>query len=293
MKRIKGFICNWYARRKSSSSNTELGSGQFDYSKSTAVVRLDLLIKAMSAIAIVAIGVVTYRFQSQSEGARAAEAQRQVEEQRYLPLFRGISEVDLALGEISAEFGEPSYTSVQALREKRLGASLSFLADSLYFPVEDPKVGEPNEPKMRLLTAPDNANGTKGAREIELKVEEAVRLLGTVLSLEPMLRRKSKTPHLMIRVAEGSLIFETENLVRVDEVPLDARVFPAFEKWLPGQMEVDDLYSYVDVDTIADDIAGQLMLIAKDQLKQHPQLADKYVVIRNDVIRGRQELLPH
>jgi hypothetical protein len=43
---------------------------------------------------------------------------------------------------------------------------------------------------------------------------------------------------------------------------------------------------------MADDIAGQLITVTKIILAQHPELADKYVVIRNDVIRGREEILP-
>src|ERR1700720_406312 len=97
-----------------------------DYSKTKAVVRLDLIFKALSAIGLVVLGIVSIRFQAKAEAARHDAEDLEIKEQKYLPLFRGLSEVDVTLEEISAEFGWPTYTHEEADRENRLGTRLAY-----------------------------------------------------------------------------------------------------------------------------------------------------------------------
>ncbi|HYR77003.1 MAG TPA: hypothetical protein VEM96_14280 [Pyrinomonadaceae bacterium] len=276
-------------------------SAHVDFSKTKKVVITDLAIRAVSAVAVVAIGVVSFFIQQHLQSAQATVAAkektqqeaanaRDEEEQAYLPCFRGISEVDLALEEVSAQFGWPTYTKDEADRENRLGTRLAYIADSLYFPAAAKQGG----PEIQILTAADNARKNELApgegQKISLTVEDAVRMLSEVLRIAPMLWQMNQKPNLTVLVKNGSLEFDTPDGKFVDSIPLEERTVPAFKQWL-SPMKAHDLYTDVDVTGMADEIGRQLADIAKAEIRQHPKLADKYVVIRSDVLRGRQELL--
>ncbi len=262
---------------------------QADYSKTRSVVRTDLTIKAITAIAVASIGFASFRLQRDSTAARDETAKREAQEQQYLPFFRSVSEVDIALAEISAQFGWQTNSEEEAKRESVLGTRLAYLADSLYFPLQD---FQANEPRVFILTAEDKATGKKDAQAIELSGENTVRLLSEVMRITPMLRSMTEKGNVMVQVKDGALVFENNEGKSIGSVPLDARSVSSFMQWLPKRTKVDYLYDEFDLSTMADDIAGQLITVTKKILAQHPELADKYVVIRDNVIRGREEIVP-
>src|SRR5690349_6323704 len=184
-------------------NTNETPNHSVDFSKTREVVIADLMIKATSAVAVVVIGVVGILIQqhlhdSQTQADDHAKQQRlsadlrDQEEQAYLPCFRGIREVDLALEEVSAQFGWPKYTEEEAYRENRLGTSLAYIADSLYFPAAKSSGG----PEIMVRTAEANAdkyNLEDGCdKKINLTVENAVRLLSELLRISPMLHQMNK-----------------------------------------------------------------------------------------------------
>jgi hypothetical protein len=76
-----------------------------DYSKTRPVVRTDLFIKAVTALAVASIGFASFRLQRDAAKAPDETVNREAQEQRYLPFFRSVSEVDIGLAEVSAQFG--------------------------------------------------------------------------------------------------------------------------------------------------------------------------------------------
>ena len=273
-----------------------------DYSKKKEIVLADLSIRAVSAVAVVVIGIVGFLIQqhlrnAQYDADNREKAQRVVadardqEEQAYLPCLRGISEVDLALEEISSEFGWPKYTQQEADRESRLGTRLAYIADSLYFPAAKTAGG----PQITVRTAAANIrmnqNGEdESAETISLTVEDAVRLLSEMLRITPILHQRNQ-PDLWAQVSGASLVFKTAAGKAVDSIPLERRTLAAFNLWLPRPVNAHELYTDLDLTGMADEIGKEIADIAKEQIKEHPKLADKYVVIRSDVLRGRGELL--
>jgi hypothetical protein len=283
-----------------SENNQASGKSQEDYSKKKEIVLADLIVKGVSALAIVGIGIAGFLIQQHLQNAqlqeanrdkvqRAAADQRDQEEQAYLPCLRGISEVDLALEEVSSEFGWPRYTAEEADRESRLGTRLAYIADSLYFPAAK----DPGGPEITLRTAAANMASSEPAADpqtITITVEEAVRLLSEMLRLSPMLYKMNRE-ELTAQVDGPSLSFRTSSGKLIDSIPLERRTVPAFNRWLPQPVNAHLLYTDVDLTGMADEIGKQISEIAKEQIREHPKLADKYIVIRSDVLRGRQELL--
>jgi hypothetical protein len=201
--------------------------------KTSWFVNLDAAVKIVVAMAVAVISFATYRlqtaandFQQQTETARQKAVALANDEQRYLPLFRSITEVDAALVEISTEFGWPLYTHQEADQENRLGTRLAYLADSMYFPHDDFGDGKP---KILLLTAVDNASGVKNGTTVSMRADDAVRLLSELMRIEPMLKRMSERAGLNARVVDGSLTFEDRRHVIVDEIPLANRAVAPFE----------------------------------------------------------------
>ena len=262
----------------------------FDYSKTWWVVSLDIMFKGLSAIGLVALGAMSLQFQMNNGDLQKKDNARELSEQAYLPVFRGSAEVDLALGEISAQFGRAQHTKEEANRESVLGTRLAFLADSLYFPSVD---GKQQGSKVQLITAPDNAYGADDPTIIDLDTEDAVRLLAVLMSLEPEFREKG-AQHLWVNVegARESLVFWTKDGKEVDELPLEHRLVAPFDMWLSERMPAADVYRKVDIDTLADELRRQLTVNTKSIISKGPTLADKYLIIRNDVIHSRQELFP-
>jgi hypothetical protein len=271
-----------------------------DFSKTRKIVLADLTIKAVSAIAVVVIGGVGFLIQRHLQNTQAAASThekqqreeanaRDQEEQAYLPFFRSISEVDLALEEISSQFGWPKYTQEEADRKSRLGTRLAYIADSLYFPASESAGG----PEISIRTAAANAQNKSGDDKgdtIRLSVEDAVRLLSEVLRISPMLHQMNRQ-NLVAKVDKGSLVYTKKGGEFVDSIPLEERTVAAFKTWLGQPIDAGEFYTDVDPTGLADEIGKQLAEIAKKEIKEHPKLADKYIVIRSDVLRGREQLL--
>jgi len=124
------------------------------------------------------------------------------------------------------------------------------------------------------------------------------------MRLEPKLHEMQGKKNMMVRIGKGSLCFEDaseeylpddecKNADRFgdDEVPLAQHSIKSFEQWLPRRMTVDDLYQRLDLTTMGDDISEELSVVTKEMIMAHPEMADKYVTIRADVIREREQLL--
>jgi hypothetical protein len=287
------------AEAQSGNPKQQVGTTVAMPSRSISLTTIETAVKIIVAVAAAVISIATLKLQRsaadlqrQSEKDRQAAAAVAINEQRYLPLFRSITEVDAALVEISTQFGWPKYTHAEADQENRLGTRLAYLADSMYFPKSD---FANSGPTVSLLAATDNASGTPTpkATPVKLSAADAVRLLSELMRIEPMLHHMSQNSDSIAKVINGELQFTTPSDTFIDSIPLADRAVPAFEAWLPaGGIRTRQLYRDVDITTIADSIDNQLIVSAKEVLTNHPELADKYVAIRNDVYRGRSELLP-
>jgi hypothetical protein len=130
----------------------DVRSSSQDFTKSKTYAITDLFVKSISALAIVALGVAGWRLQSRDQQTRTAIDEQERTERKYLPTLRRITEVDLILGQISADFVWPKHTKSELTREASLGTHLGYFAGSLFFPK-----GE--ERYVKVVTAHDNAAG--------------------------------------------------------------------------------------------------------------------------------------
>jgi hypothetical protein len=269
-----------------------------DCTKTRWYALTDLFVKAISAVAVVALGIAGWRLQSHDQKARASdqlmrddvERSKQINDRRdrserqYLPMLRSLTEVDLALVETSTEFAWPTYTDSQRGRRERLGEHLSYLAGTLYF--------TNSEPTLKIATALDNARSVHHPKRIEIPARAAVLMLAERIRLSPFFDEWDKPTGNVRLDDEGELAFD-DDFNHEDAVSVDSRTVAAFQSWLPAEgMPVRELVHQVDVPTLASEMHEQLSLIIEQTVRKDPQvLAPEYIKIREDVLKSRDYLL--
>jgi hypothetical protein len=263
-----------------------------DITKSKPYVLSDLLIKAISAVAIVVLGIAGWRLQRGEQASRRTEDDRRLKmemreraERIYLPTLRSITEVDLVLAETSADFNWPTHSDSEVVQESRLGGHLAYLGSSLFFP--------DGEPWIEVVTAEQNADGVTSPTPVKLHVRAAVLMLAELMRLAPFLKRMDHKD-ISVRVANGELRFENERGDEIEALSLDRRAIPAWNLWLPRTgIPLHRLIYDVDIDTLADDLHAQLGAIAEDIINKNAEvLSPEYVKIRDEVLRSRDQLMP-
>jgi hypothetical protein len=265
----------------------DVRSSSQDFTKSKTYAITDLFVKSISALAIVALGVAGWRLQSRDQQTRTAFDEQERTERKYLPTLRGITEVDLILGQISADFVWPKHTKSELTREASLGTHLGYFAGSLFFPK-----GE--ECYVNVVTAQDNAAGVAEPHTVRIPAQLAVLMLADLMRLAPFLQPYDK-PGVRVKVDNGELVFWSAAEGILDNIALDERTVPAWKQWLPPSgMALHDLYPEVDIDSLASDIHMQLNQVAQELISRNPDvLGPQYIKIRDDVLRSRHELVPH
>jgi hypothetical protein len=263
-----------------------------DFTKSKSYAVLELFVKAVSAVAIVALGIAGWRLQQRDQETRYKEEVRQHqiddrerEERKYLPTLRSITEVDLILAETSSDYVWPTHSDAEVGQEARLGTHLAYFGGSLYFPDA--------EPLFDIVTAADNANGVTNPHTVKIAARSAVLMLADLMRLAPFFKRMDH-PGTHARIEDGELIFEDRRGKFLDSIALDQRTAEAWSSWLPqGGISLKDLFHEIDLDTLADDIHTQLNRVAEAIVnKDADVLSPQFVKIRDDVLRSRNELLP-
>ena len=134
--------------------------GPADYTKTRRYAFTDLIIKAISALAIVGIGLITFALQRHVEDLKERDQLRDREERKFLPVLRSSAETAAFLVEVAAQYGWPKGTDAEAIGESQLGARLSYAASSLQFPSR--------EPEFRIIPASDIVNDAPRPRHISL-----------------------------------------------------------------------------------------------------------------------------
>jgi hypothetical protein len=263
--------------------NPEHSNPGDDYTKTRKYAYWDLMIKAISALAIVGIGLVTYSLQQHVEDVKERDEKRDIEERRYLPVLRSSSETGALLIEVATQYGYPEGTKSEALDESKLGARLSYAASSLQFP-------DRREPTFAVDVARDIAADRPNPRHIRLPARQAVLLLGEIMRFAPLMLDMAQKKATVRAVGDG-LVFSFGDTIQT--VATGDRTRTAWMAWLEGTSHQAKVIYWLDLPTIADDLDRQLTAMNDSVITAHPTLAKEYIEIRADVLRSRQQLAAH
>jgi hypothetical protein len=263
-----------------------------DFTKTPLYAILDISIKVISSIAVVAIGIAGWRLQDADQQSkhleevqRVALAKRERAERRYLPMLRSLTEVDLLLAEAAADYTWPTHSTTETSQESKLGSHLAYFGASLTFP--------DGEPSFDMVTAKDNASAKQHPVMVSIPARPAVLLIAELMRLAPFFKRMEATSQ-NVRLSDGELVFETGQHEFVDNMALDARTLPAWNLWFPKEgMSLHDLFYEVDIDAMADGLHDQLRKVAEKAVQANSDvLSSEYVKIRDDVLKSRNDLVP-
>ena len=263
-----------------------------DITKTKPYAITDLLVKVISGMAIVAIGIASCQLQKSQDKKHDDETQRlrtldanERAEKKYLPALRSITEADLVLVEAASDYSWRKHTEEEVTEEARLGTHLAYCGASLFFPDGEPSFG--------IVSAIDNQHGTTNPTLLRVRARAAVLMLANLMHLAPLFRRMD-TGGIKVVYDDGELQFRDAHGQIVESSSVDRRAADAWKVWLPATgMPLHELAYEVDIDTLADDLHSELGHVAEEIVRKNPEvLSAEYVKIRDEVLRSRDSLLP-
>ena len=231
--------------------------------------------RVLSAVALAVLGIAGWMLQSRSEDARRTLESRDRSERRYLPTLRSLSELELVLSECASAlpkvWGEESSPDPRIELYQR---QLSYVAHSVFLPEGD----------LSVRVHPPNYDNELDFRSVPIRsgslmLAELLRAQWAVVGIPLESNVRLDSNQRVLRFVDGS------------EYLVSAAALPAWQKWIGNdQIRVRDLVGPRNV-FIADDLrqgaAEQIHAI----VMKHPDLGDRYVAIRSEVLRQQADIL--
>lgn len=262
-----------------------------DATKTTVYVRLDLILKGISAIGLLLLGIAGWILQAKTEEARrrAETVRQQLEEsdrrsRAFLPAFRALVELELTLDDATQALShhtisDPALTAV-ATRIRAAAASAYIGRSDMVVPAH----------------LPDCSNVFGRRVNARIGVRAGAFLLGDLLHglrLYHSERMGYKNP--VMTVAKDNFGLGASLTVQAasnsdDSLSFEARgeSAEAWQLWLGDRpisvSEIED-----NLTLIADALHEQVIDATAQLVAIHPDLGDKVVAIRNEVLSLHRE----
>ena len=248
-----------------------------------AIALTDLVIKAISAVGLIIVGVVGWRVQNSWATSKDQLERHDREERRFLPMLQTLSELQLWTARISVTQRSGNPESVAPDTARRYGTQLVFLADSLVMP--DGELLAQVTPAERFATLGERS------RSLTLSLRCATIMLGELAQLSPDIREHPKSQLLYVSRMHGVLLVDGgETLKPRAFMKVDTRSESCWNKWLPTMdIPVGEMFPQA-LDVLAAEVDGSSAAAIHGVLAKHPDLADRYVEIRRSALsRGVTE----
>lgn len=237
---------------------------------------MELIIKALSAIGVVAIGVAGWMLQHQTTQSRQRSELRDRDSLKYLTTLRTLIDLEIDIQELR-------YGRISPERAKYSARAL-FLPDnqpnvSLSVPNLSTNTGD-REPSTRHVVVPLRAAGIMLAELAEgclMTLADPPPNRPAIVALE---RDGSGTYALVFEYAVGDPVPSNN---RVALSPESSHIWKA---WLRRRASANELCTFSNV-VNEPGLVEQLRNLQHDIVAAHPNLGDRYLDIRNDTIRLR------
>lgn len=261
-------------------TNSETLDSERDYTKTKSYAIFDVLTKIASAVGLVAIGAATLWFQTRTERTHKEQHDREEQERLYLPAFRSVGELEVALDDTAYQLRHLKYRNDIARRDDwyDLGTKLQSTAVSVFLPHEDPTFPIQN-PFRRVL-----GFHSQQPRFEKLQLKAATLMLADILRLPNALgfRYVSDNSRILLPSGGNYLVLRTPDGGEL-HYPTSRESMVAWRQCLNAeglntkQLEAASLRVY----------AAELRLAAAqfghDLMRSNAALGDKYVDIRKDI----------
>ncbi len=246
--------------------------GERDPSKARFVVLTDLILRALTAFGVLAVGIAGITFQRATEAARVRDDRTARSAQANLAEIRSLVELELDLRDASTHrYG----VTIQKMHAS--ARALSFDANSLFFAGQEPRVDLTFPVGLRPSTAKVTPSTSRvGA----LMIAEIIDVLAASTELrsrnsDVQISLGGPPSYRHVRVSNGSewrYVFVSSQTTRF------------WQEWLTASASPADIEIY-DYPSAAFRLTSDFIEEQQTLVRQHPELAERYVQIRNDVIR--------
>lgn len=283
-------------RRMGHVRRSDTRSPQMDYTKTRTYVLVDLLLKSVSAAALIIVGIVGWRLQQRVADTRDAVESRERQERRYLPMLQTLTELEITLESAVVDLrrayphAPPPFTlKVGPLTDPwhaeagSVATKLRYVANSLYFP--DGEVTVPVLVPRADLPFPSEGTVVMPLRAALLMYAD------WIVSAETFLERPEQNPsQLTVDEGRGAIDIRRNiaglppNFVSGSQW-VDRGALPAWRIWLSTHRVQSKEVPYPFPPRFLTALRIEVAVVVHSTLRQHPDIADRYVGIRSDAIR--------
>lgn len=250
-------------------------SHQCDYTKSRLYAWTDLSIRLISAIALAALGVAGWLFQTRTEDARQVAETQDRAERKYLPLFRSLIELEFAFNDALDVVPQLYLQDAPRIEEiDRVGRRLGEVSYSVFLPDGDPPI---------LMREPSSVSAVLRRR---LPLRSAAIMVGELIRLQKTLHTKQQDAVVTIDNEYGpSLRIQLQDRVAITYY-ISRESVQAWKAWFENdEIRVDKLASQIVVIRAIEDVARAASEQSHAVAVRHVDIADRYVAIRAEVFK--------
>ena len=243
-----------------------------DLTKTRAYVTIDLVLRTLTALGVVVLGAAGFLFQRSTASSRAAEERADRAAQANLAQIRSLVDFELQLRAISEHSSDVAVTKLH--EDAR---NLLYAARSLFFPNREVELDLTVPQGVR---PPGKAVVRSTLRAAGLMIAEVMEAEATAVDLG------YQDVEITFGKGDGRDFLAVMNESGFQNVYISELTSESWRTWLTTNARPDDLriYNYRDA---AFRLAVFTAGIEQEVLKANPQLADRYVQIRDEVIRLR------
>jgi hypothetical protein len=256
-----------------------------DPTKRPSYVYFDLLVRTLSAVGLLALGIAGTLFQISTHQAREKTANFDRQSRRYLPLLRTLTELEVALDDTATVlFQNAIARRDQADVLPELSSRIDSAATSTLVIAQDPQALV-ELPDIRGATA-QSKRRVIGVRSAAFMFSELLRTVAIVQAITP------KDPgHCTVQVlpvgTRWRAIVHVDNEAEDNYVGLKPEAVDAWRWWL-GDDPVRATAIMNVMRAVARALQRQVVVAISDVIREHPELGDQYVLIRAEVAKNHR-----
>jgi hypothetical protein len=294
--------------------SAEGGEKQFDYAKTKHFAHFDIVVKVITALGVLGLGIAGILFQNVQRNTTEALARQEAQgkaaraaNERHLLTLHGLSKIELLLSEAETSFARRTYTTNEGTLMEKYGRALTTLADSLFYP---------EAPVIKLVPRANYGffSATRSSNSVSVSLIAGLTLAGEALQFTGLKivdvaedrdgiykainekLRKSPAEEKAKWLAyfdktRGSIDMQlSEN--RFSSITVDERSIAAWAAWYPTNGMWVHVMHLIPAERLCENIRLEVTKIASRVIAENPQLTREYLEDRKYLDTNKRLFLP-
>lgn len=246
-----------------------------DSTKTRLYIAFDLGTKIVSAIALVALGVAGWLLQARAQQTHDDEVKYEQQERRYLPMLRTLIELEVVLERSARTLRQIPSGDRRIIDASHLaGVELEAAAYSLFTPDGDPPVNVHTPAKPR------------SAEVVTMPLRAAALMYSQILLERELIDEWPSGAEATLDHASRAVRVNGATTQYVLDLNPDA--IGAWYAWMRDDRVPVVRFQYANLPFLLEDLRFKAAAITHNTLALHSDLGDRYVSMRNDVLRNME-----